>query len=252
MYRQVFVRMGEKMNEKLLKYYKDQISFLVQGKKVEYGLCVDLTDDVMIAKIDQNLEFDFFDNQKIKYEIWFHDHLYKHIAYKDELNELKKIINLSYLTQQYKLSKKYFSKQHYFLWHKCLQHCKLHIHLFNNPINNHLQAYFIWIKNTERYIDEKIKNILYKNDYKALALIDISHQNIYLRLNHFIKTKKYENQYLNYQKVIDFITENQISSKYRNQFIKNASLQNLKENMRYLGHYSFKICNEKNKIERYC
>lgn len=43
---------------------------------------------------------------------------------------------------------------------------------FDNPINQHIQAYLFWQNDTENYIDSKITEIFYKNDYKALALID--------------------------------------------------------------------------------
>ena len=103
---------------------------------------------------------------------------------------------------------------------------------------------------TEEYIDEQIKNVLYKNDYQAIALIDILHQNVYLRLNHATKEIK-ENNYIDYQKVIDLVTQNQIAPKYRKQFIKNTSLKNLEENMKYLGYYSFKVFDLENKVVHY-
>ncbi len=107
-----------------------------------------------------------------------------------------------------------------------------------------------WRNNTEEYIDEQIKNVLYKNDYQAIALIDILHQNVYLRLNHATKEIK-ENNYIDYQKVIDLVTQNQIAPKYRKQFIKNTSLKNLEENMKYLGYYFFKVFDLENKVVRY-
>ena len=41
---------------------------------------------------------------------------------------------------------------------------------------------------------------------------------------------------------------NKIAPKYRMQFIKNTSLKNLEENMKYLGYYSFKVFDLENKV----
>ncbi len=180
----------------------------------------------MLAKVDQNLNLIFFDDQKIKYDSWLKTHIYQHIPYIDEVNELQDILQRSHLLKQYQSNQAYQCIQHYFLWNQCIQHCKLNVHVFKNPINNHIQAYMFWRNNTEEYIDEQIKNVLYKNDYQAIALIDILHQNVYLRLNHATKEIK-ENNYIDYQKVIDLVTQNQIAPKYRKQFIKNTSLKNL-------------------------
>lgn len=204
----------------------------------------------MLAKVDQNLNLIFFDDQKIKYDSWLKTHIYQHIPYIDEVNELQDILQRSHLLKQYQSNQAYQCIQHYFLWNQCIQHCKLNVHVFKNPINNHIQAYMFWRNDTEEYIDEQIKNVLYKNDYQAIALIDILHQNVYLRLNHATKEIK-ENNYIDYQKVIDLVTQNQIAPKYRKQFIKNTSLKNLEENMKYLGHYSFKVFDLENKVVHY-
>ena len=204
----------------------------------------------MLAKVDQNLNLIFFDDQKIKYDSWLKTHIYQHIPYIDEVNELQDILQRSHLLKQYQSNQAYQCIQHYFLWNQCIQHCKLNVHVFKNPINNHIQAYMFWRNNTEEYMDEQIKNVLYKNDYQAIALIDILHQNVYLRLNHATKEIK-ENNYIDYQKVIDLVTQNQIAPKYRKQFIKNTSLKNLVENMKYLGYYSFKVFDLENKVVHY-
>ena len=60
-----------------------------------------------------------------------------------------------------------------------------------------------------------------------------------------------ENNYIDYQKVIDLVTQNQIAPKYRKQFIKNTSLKNLEDNMKYLGYYSFKVFDLENKVVHY-
>ena len=69
-------------------------------------------------------------------------------------------------------------------------------------------------------------------------------------INHATKEIK-ENNYIDYQKVIDLVTQNQIAPKYRKQFIKNTSLKNLEENMKYLGYYSFKVFDLENKVVHY-
>ena len=103
----------------------------------------------MLAKVDQNLNLIFFDDQKIKYDSWLKTHIYQHIPYIDEVNELQDILQRSQLLKQYQSNQAYQCIQHYFLWNQCIQHCKLNVHVFKNPINNHIQAYMFWRNNTE-------------------------------------------------------------------------------------------------------
>lgn len=54
----------------------------------------------MLAKVDQNLNLIFFDDQKIKYDSWLKTHIYQHIPYIDEVNELQDILQRSHLLKQ--------------------------------------------------------------------------------------------------------------------------------------------------------
>ncbi len=80
------------MMDRLLQFYQEQIHFLIQKESVAYGICIDLTDNTMLAKVDQNLNLIFFDDQKIKYDSWLKTHIYQHIPYIDEVNELQDIL----------------------------------------------------------------------------------------------------------------------------------------------------------------
>lgn len=238
------------MNERLLKFYNNQMHFLIQEKNISYGLCVDLTTDEVIARIDRYLRLSFIDHKQT-INSWLKTRIYKYIPYSDELSEIEKIVNRTNLLDKHVKGHKYFTIGHYFLFDNEISHCRLNVYLFDNPINQHIQGYLFWQNDTEDYIDSKITNILYKNDYKALALIDVQHQNAYLRLNNFASTKEYERKYIDYKKTVAYIALHQISPDNKEQFLKLSSLNNLKENLNYLDHYSFKISNEKNRIERY-
>ena len=109
---------------------------------------------------------------------------------------------------------KNFSLRHYFLWNNEIYHCCLNVYLFDNPINQHIQGYLFWQNDIENYIDSKITDILYKNYYKSLALVDVQHQNVYIRLNNFDSTNKYEKQYLDYKRVIEYLSIHQVSPNY--------------------------------------
>ena len=52
------------MMDRLLQFYQEQIHFLIQKESVAYGICIDLTDNTMLAKVDQNLNL-IFSYQKI-------------------------------------------------------------------------------------------------------------------------------------------------------------------------------------------
>lgn len=238
------------MNDRLLKFYNNQMHFLIQEKNISYGLCVDLTTDEVIARIDRYLRLSFIDHKQT-IDSWLKTRIYKYIPYSDELSEIEKIVNRTNLLDKHVKENKYFTIGHYFLFDNEISHCRLNVYLFDNPINQHIQGYLFWQNDTEDYIDSKITNILYKNDYKALALIDVQHQNAYLRLNNFASTKEYERKYIDYKKTVAYIALHQISPDNKEQFLKLSSLNNLKENLNYLDHYSFKISNEKNRIERY-
>lgn len=238
------------MNDRLLKFYNNQMHFLIQEKNISYGLCVDLTTDEVIARIDRYLRLSFIDHKQT-INSWLKTRIYKYIPYSDELSEIEKIVNRTNLLDKHVKGRKYFTLGHYFLFDNEISHCRLNVYLFDNPINQHIQGYLFWQNDTEDYIDSKITNILYKNDYKALALIDVQHQNAYLRLNNFASTKEYERKYIDYKKTVAYIALHQISPDNKEQFLKLSSLNNLKENLNYLDHYSFKISNEQNRIERY-
>ncbi len=238
------------MNQRLSQFYNNQIHFLIQEKNIVYGLCIDLTTDEVIARVDRYLKLSFFENQK-DINDWLKKKIYKYMSYPDEVIEIEKIVNRTNLLDKYIKGHKNFSLRHYFLWNNEIYHCCLNVYLFDNPINQHIQGYLFWQNDIENYIDSKITDILYKNYYKSLALVDVQHQNVYLRLNNFDSTNKYEKQYLDYKRVIEYLSIHQVSPNYQEQFLKLSSLSNLKENMNYLGHYSFKVFNENNKIERY-
>lgn len=50
------------MDQRLLQFYNNQIHFLIQEKNIVYGLCVDLTTDEVIARVDRYLKLSFLEN----------------------------------------------------------------------------------------------------------------------------------------------------------------------------------------------
>ncbi len=67
--------------------------------------------------------------KKSKYDSWLKTHIYQHIPYIDEVNELQDILQRSHLLKQYQSNQAYQCIQHYFLWNQCIQHCKLNVHV---------------------------------------------------------------------------------------------------------------------------
>ena len=47
------------MMDRLLQFYQEQIHFFIQKESVAYGICIDLTDNTILAKVDQNLNLIF-------------------------------------------------------------------------------------------------------------------------------------------------------------------------------------------------
>ena len=68
------------MNQRLSQFYNNQIHFLIQEKNIVYGLCIDLTTDEVIARVDRYLKLSFFENQK-DINDWLKKKIYKYIQY---------------------------------------------------------------------------------------------------------------------------------------------------------------------------
>ncbi len=232
--------------------YQERVGFLMKGDKNNIcTLYIDVTENRMIAVLSQGhklLEDDVRDMRVID---WLEQRIYPFIVYDENLREFKQKFTRVNLLSEFEQGNTKMDFVHSYLLGSMVKLYKVRVNMFKNPYNNHVEAYVIWRDQTEKFIDARIREILYQIDYIGLALIDIQKGTLYFRASHFDGMDIPEDVSLPYDDIVNQMADIRISPKNKELFLSGTRLNDLLDNMNITGQYSFNVYNSMNKVERY-
>lgn len=239
-------------DDDLQQIYQERIGFLMKGDKQDIcTLYVDVTDNRMLGILSQGHKLLEEDVKNLRVIDWLEKRIYPFIVYEKNLQEFKQKFTRNNLLREFESGNAKMNFIHSYLLDGMVKLYKIKVNMFKNPHNEHVEAYVIWRDQTEKFIDTRIREILYQIDYKALALIDVQKENLYFRSCHFEDMDMTEDMSLRYDDVVKRMVESRIAPGYRSMFINGTRLSDLLDNMNITGQYSFNVYNLKNKVERY-
>lgn len=128
---------------------------------------------------------------------------------------------------------------------------RVEVDTFKNPNNGHIEACAIWKDCTSGYVDEEIRQILYKRDYIALGIIDIEDKEIYFRSHNFALQELEAERSIMYEEAVRIMQEKYIAPQDKEIFGRCTSIEYLKENLKISGQYSFQVYDVDSHVERY-
>lgn len=232
--------------------YQERIGFLMKGDKNNIcTLYVDVTDNRMLAILSQGHKLLEDDVKDVRVIDWLEQRIYPFIVYEDNLREFKQKFTRNNLLNEFEQGNMKMDFIHSYLLDGMVKLYRVRVNMFKNPYNDHVEAYVIWRDQTENYIDNRIREILYQIDYTALALIDIEKRNLYFRSSHFAGMDVKEKVSMQYDEIVQQMAETRIAPKNRELFLNCTRLNDLLENMNIAGQYSFNVYNFLGKVERY-
>lgn len=123
--------------------------------------------------------------------------------------------------------------------------------MFQNPDTGHVEACVIWRDGTQNYMDREIRNILYRKDYQALALINLETGKLYIRSTQIPELQEEKGKEVSYENIRKILMEKRISERSREQFQQCTGLDYLRDAMNLAGQFSFNVYNHQEKVERY-
>lgn len=59
----------------------------------------------------------------------------------------------------------------------------LSVDMFQNPVTGHVECYVLGSNITMKYVDRIIDRVLFHDDYKAIGVIDVNRNILFLRSN---------------------------------------------------------------------
>lgn len=232
--------------------YQERIGFLMKGDKNNIcTLYVDVTDNRMLAILSQGHKLLEDDVKDVRVIDWLEQRIYPFIVYEDNLREFKQKFTRANLLCEFEQGNMKMDFIHSYLLDGMVKLYRVRVNMFKNPYNDHVEAYVIWRDQTENYIDNRIREILYQIDYTALALIDIEKRNLYFRSSHFAGMDVKENVSMKYDEVVRQMADTRIAPRNRDMFLNCTRLNDLLDNMNIAGQYSFNVYNFLGKVERY-
>lgn len=233
--------------------YQERIHFLMGREKDQVcALYIDVTENQMLA-IESKQKKIIKENIKGENVLeWLKRNIYPELVYEDERSVFEERFRRNVLLKEFEEGKTYMEFQNcYYSFDRMKRMYKVEIDTFKNPNNGHIEACAIWKDCTNRYVDDEIRQILYKKDYIALGIIDIERDEIYLR-SHNLKLKEFEAQSLiPYEEAVRIMQKKYIALQDRETFGRCTSIEYLKENLRISGQYSFQVYDVENCVERY-
>lgn len=232
--------------------YQERINFLMtQTGNQAGGIYIDVTEDKILAITTEEdmLNEDQIENSSMS--AWMKKYIHPNLVFMDELDEFREIFRRTELLRRYEEGLLKFQYYYYFKHKKEFKFYRIDIKMHQNRRNSHVEALMIWTDVTQRYIDTEVRRILYKNDFEAVALIDLRKHRIFFRSCNFKETRFPENKRLFYEDVVEKLAEERVAEQDKKYFLNCTSFESLEEKLRLTGEFSFQAYNMENRVERY-
>lgn len=234
------------------KTYQARIDFLMSGGSDQVGaLYIDVTQNQIIRILWDGYERNTIETSEQEVYRWLEANIYPYIPDQESRDEFHREFSRTNLIQTFQEGKPQLRTKHRFRKENRICCYRVIVNMFQNPANGHIEACATWEDYTRKHVDEQIQDILYQADYKALGLIELDQQILYMRSNHFDEMELADGSVLSYNECIQKMCEQRIFEKDQEQFARCTSLDYLSDNMSMTGEFSFTIHNIAHEVERY-
>ena len=234
------------------KTYQARTDFLMSGGSDQVGaLYIDVTQDQLIRILWDGYERNTIETSEQEVYRWLEANIYPYIPDQESRDEFNREFSRTNLIQTFQEGKPQLRTKHRFQKGNRICCYRVNVNMFQNPANGHIEACATWEDYTRKYVDEQIRDILYQADYKALGLIELDQQILYMRSNHFDEMELADDSVLSYNESVQEMCRQRIFEKDREQFARCTSLDYLSDNMSMTGEFSFTVHNTAHEVERY-
>lgn len=232
--------------------YQERLQFIMNRDSNQLcAIYLDVTEDTMLAISTEEYHLKEKDIKGIVVQEWLESYIYPNMVYEEERTEFQEKFNRDALLNRFQNGETYLKFRHCYWHHGLMLLYRIHVTMFQNPNNKHLEAYVVWRDDTERYIDKQIGKTLSLRDYKAIALIDIKTEILYFRIYRFAEMAVDVNKELSYQDIMKQMTVQRIATYSRERFTRCTDLKFLVDNLNLTEQYSFQAENIGKQVERY-
>lgn len=234
------------------KTYQARTDFLMSGGSDQVGaLYIDVTQNQIIRILWDGYERNTIETSEQEVYRWLEANIYPYIPDQESRDEFHREFSRTNLIQTFQEGKPQLRTKHRFQKENRICCYRVIVNMFQNPANGHIEACATWEDYTRKYVDEQIQDILYQADYKALGLIEMDKQILYIRSNHFEEMKLEDDSVLSYNECVRNMCRQRILEKDQEQFARCTSLEYLSDNMAMAGEFSFTVHNTAHEVERY-
>lgn len=234
------------------KTYQARTDFLMSGGADQVGaLYIDVTQNQLLRVLWDGYEKNAVTASEQEVYRWLDANIYPYIPDQESKDEFKREFCREKLICTFQEGKPQLSTKHRFAKGNRICCYRVNVNMFQNPANGHIEACATWEDYTRKYVDTQIQNILYQADYKALGLIELDKQILYMRSNHFEEMDIEDDSVLSYNDCVQNICQKRILEKDREQFARCTALEYLSNNMSMTGEFSFTVHNTAHDVERY-
>ena len=234
------------------KTYQARTDFLMSGGADQVGaIYIDVTQDQLIRILWDGYEKNTIEHSRQEVYHWLETNIYPYIPDQESRDEFNREFSRTNLIQTFQEGRPQLRTRHRFQKGNRVCCYRVNVNMFQNPANGHIEACATWEDYTRKYVDEQIQDILYQADYKALGLIEMDKQILYIRSNHFEEMKLEDDSVLSYNECVRNMCRQRILGKDQEQFARCTSLEYLSDNMAMAGEFSFTVRNTAHEVERY-
>lgn len=241
-YRQRYLKLAEHT-------YQKRLSMLMAGGSERIlSIYADITEDRFL-----NLIWKKEDKQLtgIGAHEWLEKSIFPLVLYQEELIRLKECVNWARIARRFWEGQTESECVYRTLVHKEVAYMHVKVTVSVNPENEHLEAYLIWENATAECLDQRINQILQKEDYVALGVFSLERQDVAFRACHFAEVLYDMDRRFYYGDVVREVGEKHIQAADRDRFFQCTGLGFLKENLEITGQYSFSVRTVTGKVEKH-
>ena len=123
--------------------------------------------------------------------------------------------------------------------------------MFQNPVTAHVECYVLGRDITMKYVDRIIDRVLFYDDYKAIGVIDVDRNILFLRSNSWKNVGFEAEKEQDYSAAVKKLKEARVYTEDQEMFERYASMQNIIDKLEGTNQYFFTVHNKKQEVERY-
>lgn len=232
------------------KLYRDRMNFLMSSNEnAVYALYIDMTESKIIS--GRCLQYKLSINEKGGVRKWLEECIFPHFPFPDDQEKFMKNFEREHLLKCFSEGQTQVEFE-YFLY-KGEQICRynLSVDMFQNPVTAHVECYVLGRDITMKYVDRIIDRVLFYDDYKAIGVIDVDRNILFLRSNLWKNVGFEAEKEQDYSAAVKKLKEARVYTEDQEMFERYASMQNIIDKLEGTNQYFFTVHNKKQEVERY-